>query len=157
MSAVKVKHESLEKLIEATKSVRNLEELGRVAVKEMRVSMERGISPIQGARRFANYSASYTKAIQKGWLEQKDKKVRPVNLILSGRMLRALEYKADRGKLEVGIWDQEMAELAGYHQDGTDKMPARRFIPTENAEKLNVTIDRALLNKLRELIKRSIR
>lgn len=153
---VKIKHESLEKLIESVKSVRNLEELGRVAVKEMRLSLERGISPIRGERRLERYSASYTKAIQQGWLEHA-KKVRPVNLILSGQMLRALEYKAQYGLLEVGIWDAEMAELASYHQDGTANMPARRFIPTQKSEHLTVTIDRALINKLKDIINRSIR
>lgn len=153
---VKIKHESLEKIIESVKSVRNLEELGRVAVREMRLSLERGISPIRGERRLANYSASYSKAIKMGWLEHA-KKVRPVNLILSGQMLRALEYKAQYGLLEVGIWDSEMAELAGYHQDGTDNMPARRFIPTQKSEQLAVTIDRALINKLKDIINRSIR
>jgi hypothetical protein len=82
--------------------------------------------------------------------------VRPVNLILSGQMLRSIEYKASRGSLEVGIWDSDMVELASYHQDGTDKMPARRFIPTDNGEYLTVTIDRALLNKLKQIIKDSI-
>jgi hypothetical protein len=153
--AVTVKHGSLTKLIEAVKSVRNLEELGRVAVKEMRKSLERGISPVRGERRMAAYSESYSEAIKKGWLEH-DKKVRPVNLILSGQMLRSIEYKASRGSLEVGIWDSDMVELASYHQDGTDKMPARRFIPTDNGEYLTVTIDRALLNKLKQIIKDSI-
>lgn len=155
--SVVIKHGSLKKIIEGTKSARNLEELGDVAVKEMRLSLERGISPVRGERRFESYSAAYTKAIKKGWLEEKGKKVRPVNLILSGRMYRAIERKARYDKLEVGIWDSEMAKLAGYHQNGTDKMPARRFIPTDKDEALTVTIYRALLNKLRDIIKREIR
>jgi hypothetical protein len=154
--SVTIKHGALERITEALKSVRNLEEVGRVAVAEMRKSMERGISPVRGERRMASYSASYTKAIQKGWLEHA-KKVRPVNLILSGRMLNSIEYRASRGLLEVGIWDSEMVELAGYHQDGTDKMPARRFIPTNRSEYLTVTIERALINKLKQIINDSIK
>lgn len=154
--SVTIQHGSFEKLIEAVNSVRNLEELGAVAVKEMRLSLERGISPVRGERRFAAYSKSYTDAIKKGWLEH-EKKVRPVNLILSGRMLRSIEYKAQRGLLEVGIWDAEMVELASYHQEGTANMPQRRFIPDTQGEYLTVTIDRALINKLKEIINRSIR
>jgi len=154
--SVTVKHGSLEKLIESVKSVKNLQELGTVAVKEMRLSLERGISPVRGVRRFENYSKSYSEAIRKGYLEL-TKKVRPVNLYLSGRMLKALEFRANYAKLEVGIWDSEMSELAGYHQDGTDKMPARRFVPTEDSEELTVTIDRALKNKLIDIINRSIK
>lgn len=154
--SVTVKHGSFERLIEAVNSVRNLQELGAVAVKEMRLSLERGISPVRGERRFAAYSASYTEAIKKGWLEH-EKKVRPVNLILSGRMLRSIEYKAQKGLLEVGIWDAEMVELAGYHQEGTPNMPQRKFIPDTQGEYLTVTIDRALINKLKEIINRSIR
>ena len=154
--SVTIQHGSFEKLIEAVNSVRNLQELGQVAVKEMRLSLERGISPVRGERRFAAYSASYTKAIKAGWLEY-EKKVRPVNLILSGRMLRSIEYKAQKGLLEVGIWDAEMVELASYHQDGTTNMPQRKFIPDTQGEYLTVTIDRALINKLKEIINRSIR
>jgi len=155
--SVTIKHGSFDRLIESVKSVRNLEELGRVAVKEMRLSLERGISPVRGERRLERYSASYTKAIQKGWLEFQDKKVRPVNLFLSGKMLRSLEFKATYGSLLVGIWDSEMVELASYHQDGTDKMPARRFVPTTSGEALTVTIDRALINKLKDIITKAIK
>lgn len=154
--SVKVKHGSLERLIESVQSKRNLEELGRVAVDEMRKSLQRGISPVRGSRRLETYSKSYTEAIKKGYLE-KSKRVRPVNLILSGEMLRALEYKAERNLLEVGIWDSEMAERASFHQDGTPNMPQRRFIPTERDEYLTVTIDRALINKLKDIINRSIK
>jgi hypothetical protein len=155
--SVEITHGSFDRLIESVKSVRNLEELGRVAVKEMKLSLERGISPVRGERRFERYSKSYTTAIQKGWLEFKDKKVRPVNLILSGKMLAAIEFKATYGVLQVGIWNSEMVELANYHQEGTDKMPARRFVPTTEGEQLTVTIDRALINKLKDIITRSIR
>jgi len=154
--SVTVQHGSLTRLIESVKNVRNLEKLGRVAVKEMRLSLERGISPVRGERRFQKYSASYTKAIQKGWLEH-EKNVRPVNLYLSGRMLGAIEFKAQRGLLEVGIWDSEMVQLASYHQEGTPNMPARRFIPDTSGEYLTVTIDRALINKLKDIITRSIK
>jgi len=154
--SVTIKHGSFDRLLESLKSVRNLEELGRVAVKEMKLSLERGISPVRGERRFEKYSKSYTEAIQKGWLEHA-KNVRPVNLFLSGRMLGALEFKASYGKLEVGIWDPEMVELASYHQEGTDKMPKRKFIPDTSGEYLTVTIDRALINKLKDIINRSIK
>lgn len=154
---VVIRHDSLNSLIESTKSAKNLSQLGEVAVKEMRLSLERGISPIRGERRLANYSESYSKAIKEGWLEFKDKRVRPVNLLLSGNMLRAITHEASRGKLQVGIWDQAMAELASYHQDGTDNMPARRFVPTEQGEQFTVTIDRALINKLQDIIKSEIR
>lgn len=153
---VTVRHGTFKKLLESVQSARNLEELGRVAVDQMRLSLERGISPIRGERRLENYSESYSNAIKKGWLEYA-KNVRPVNLILSGNMIAAIDYKAQKGLLEVGIWDPEMAELAGYHQDGTKKMPARRFVPTKKGESFTVTIDRALLNKLKEIINRSIR
>ena len=154
--SVTVKHGTLERIMETLKSARSLEEIGKVAVKEMRISLERGISPVRGERRFQKYSESYTKAIKAGWLEH-SKNVRPVNLILSGRMVNAITYKAQKGKLEVGIWDPEMVELASYHQEGTEKMPQRKFIPDTSGEYLTVTIDRALINKLKDLIKESIR
>lgn len=121
----------------------------------MQQSLRQGISPVRGIRRFERYSKSYSEAIRKGYYG--DKAIRPVNLILSGQMLRAITHKASTGFVEVGIWDPEMVKLAGYHQEGTPKMPARKFIPTEEGEYLTVTIDRALRNRLRAIIKESIK
>lgn len=152
MAKVTINNGALSKIQGAFKNNRNLQELGKTAVDETRISMRRGISPVRGVRTFQRYSDAYTKAIKNGWLEH-SKSVRPVNLILSGKMLAAITYEIRSGyKLAIGIFDSEMVKLAGYHQNGTDHMPARKFIPTEKSDKLTVTIERALLNKIQDII-----
>lgn len=152
--SVTIRNDALEKIKGAFMKKRNLDELGKVAVSESKLCLERGISPVRGNRNFERYSQSYQNAIRKGWLE-KSKKVRPVNLYLSGDMLREFKHRirSDR-RLEIGIWDPKMAKRAIYHNNGTKHIPRRRFIPVDRDEKLAVTIDRALFNAIQDIINR---
>lgn len=86
-----------------------------------------------------------------------DKKVRPVNLKLSGEMIDAIEVRPGSGKLKsflfggntvlVGIFDKKQALKAETHNEGTqaDKVPQRKFLPTGQDETFVVSIHRKIL------------
>jgi hypothetical protein len=74
----------------------NLEEFKN----KVQESIESGISPVATNGRFNNYSKSYQDAIKKGRYEKYNKKLRPINLTLSGDMMRSLYVeKTDEGFL----------------------------------------------------------
>lgn len=111
--------------------------LGRTIVGGIKDHVAKGLSPVRDHKRFDRYSDSYTKTIKRGGIPGKT--VRPVNLRKSGEMLDALDYKAIENGVEVGFFSGKPAEIAGYHQDGTSKMPMRRMIP-DKLEEFTVSI-----------------
>lgn len=85
------------------------------------------------------------------------KKVRPVNLYLSGEMLSHLTFKrTGKETIEVGIIDapSEIETIARAHNEGpTDgKFPQRRFLPVANGERYALVIERAI----REIYRRAV-
>jgi len=63
---------------------------------------------------FAPYSSEYAR-----------KKGGPVDLYDSGEMLRSLKYQVDSPTQATITCSSEIAK---YHEDGTDKMPQRKFV-----------------------------
>lgn len=76
-----------------------------------------------------------------------NKTARPVNLLLSGDMLGALDYKPTKGGVEVGIFDKDEAKKAKTHQEGLNGVPKRRFMPSAKGEDYIVSI-RARIKKM---------
>lgn len=136
-------------------------------------SIRKGLSPVKNQGRYAPYSASYKAAIRgqvtfrskrkKGNkyyaypIEGKDpniKKtaVRPVNLKNTGKMLKSLFVKvvgnATSLVYEIGFSDAKAAEIAGYHNKGTGKMPKRQILPTGSKQ----TFSRPITSKIRKLL-----
>lgn len=67
---------------------------------------------------FAPYSSGYAK-----------RKGSYVDLFNTGAMLGAVEHKTkSETQTDIGIYSSEEAEIASYHEQGTDTMPQRRFI-----------------------------
>lgn len=63
------------------------------------------------------------------------KMVRPVNLYLSGDMLDYYDYVVRDSSIFVGVQgNSHAAEIAGYHNDGTDKMAQRKLVPGDGEE-----------------------
>lgn len=154
--SVKVNQPSLKSIVKNVNAPKYTQEIGKVIVREMLNSIARGISPVRNERRFVKYSDGYSRAIRKQYKSITDysssKKVRPVNLNLSGQMLRALTYKSRRGALQIGIFTSDMAKRAKKHQLGLDGVPRRRFIPAQNGEELTVSIMRQLKNEYVKII-----
>jgi len=127
-------------------------------------SVSKGLSPVKGRGRFEGY------AIQrngKGYpetadikSEYPDKKTRPVNLNLSGEMLRALK-KGDTKEagVLVGIYGSDKINMiADVHNEGRRKdMPQRKFLPTSPGEEFILSLTRLIkdiyLNRISAIIK----
>lgn len=112
--------------------------------------IESGVSPVQG-QRFAKYSGSYKDAIRKGRVE---KGIAPVNLKLSGDLLKSLTTDNIKSRIIISFED----EKASYHNEGNDKLPRRAILPTRSGEvfnkKIRNIIQKALKNALRKIFKK---
>lgn len=132
-----IRRESFDELIEAIKNV-----------------IRKGISPVEGAGRFTRYSESYRDAIKKGYEVVSDKqgKVSPVDMTLSGDMLRSLKSKpGDEGR--VLEFEDEKAD---YHNNqGAGKAKTiRRLLPTENGEKFSNVVQNKFVKAVKDLVKK---
>lgn len=120
--------------------------VGGVTIFEIYRATAKGLSPVKGLGRFVRYKAQaigkskknkpkkgYPYSVQKKY---PNKLVRPVNLRLSGDMLKALEWKFYSSKqvIEVGIWDAKQSLKAETHNQGTQepRVPTRQFLPVGN-------------------------
>lgn len=89
------------------------------------------------------------------------KRVRPVNLELTGDMLRALIFKIEKKGPRIGIFEQSEALKAETHNDGTQvpKVPRRKFIPNKRGDELVISLMRTIKaiysEELNAIIKRS--
>ena len=157
--------------------------VGPPVVQKMLEAIAKGLSPVYGFGRFEEYvgigrqrrTRKLAKALRKGGAPKKarsltsslgkpyplsvqhkfpNKKVRPVNLSLNGKMLSYLGARFSNGSLEIGIFDKDQALLASYHQDGTPDMPQRRFIPSGKGEDFIVTIRRLMKNLYAEQLQK---
>lgn len=142
--------------------------LGNLIIVQAKEFIARGISPVRGYGRFVEYSGQSRRRNNKNNMTgypydvMKDfpnKKVRPVNLELSGDMLDALEVKALDSGLRVGIFDSKQREKAEKHNDGdsTKNIPRRHFWPTREGEEFAVSIQRAIKDFYSDLLDKIIR
>jgi hypothetical protein len=113
-------------------------DIGRTVVSDAKALIASGQSPARGLGRFVKYSDSYRAAIRKHRLPNQQKEVRPVNLWLTGSMLKGYGFRISTkpNTLEIGMvkGSARDKEIAGYHQSGTPKMPARPLVPGQNEE-----------------------
>lgn len=122
-------------------------------------SIERGVSPVEkggkdpksssGQLRYKGYSDIYKKQMRTRY---KNKKQRPVNLKLTGKLLRSIKAKYTKEGVRVWFTDKK----AKYHDKlGAGKSKViRRMIP-HDGEKFNAGISRKIVNALKEAIKSS--
>jgi len=113
-------------------------------------NIEKGISPVKGGgsqtgrkARFVDYSKSYKDAIRKKRYSQFSKRLRPVNLKLSGKMRKSLKGRPNRDGITLFYSDKK----AEYHTNegvGPRKV-IRRMLPGRGTtEVLSRTITRPL-------------
>lgn len=112
--------------------------------KEIISEIEGGRSPIDGQGRFVKYSDSYKKQIKAG--RYKGKKPRPVNLKLTGDLLKSLFVKLIRGGFRIGF-DNELADIHNKQGAGKSKT-IRRMLPTNKGEQFN----RSIRKRVREVL-----
>lgn len=115
------------------------DEVGRVMKTEVEKYLDAGLSPVEGHGKFEKYKdpAKYP-ADEKSRL--------PVNLRLTGKMRAAITHWTEGDTLKFGIKKPDSPEgiRAGAHNEGTEHLPMRRFIPTEQGEKFKERINNAV-------------
>jgi len=114
------------------------------AKKEIKVEMleyiSKGKSPVEGEGNYEKYSDSYKKQIRKSLSKKYGKKIRPVNLKLTGAMLKSLKSRATiKG---ISVWFS--SKIAKYHNG--DGRVRRALLPRDN-ERFN----RPIRNKLADI------
>ena len=114
--------------------------------KEIVKSIERGVSPVKGEGRFPEYSEVYKDQIKDG--RYAGKRTRPVNLRLTGDLLKSLIIKATNKGLSV-IFDNKLADI--HNRLGAGKSKAfRRMLPTEKGEEFS----RSITMRMKEVLSR---
>jgi hypothetical protein len=113
-------------------------------IRIIRETIKKGLSPVNGWGRFEKYSQSYREKIKEGYLG--DKKVSPVNMTLTGKMLDSLRLFVRNGKALLQFDDKK----ALWHNDGTNKLPERKLLPTGSSDKFNKRITDLLVSALKK-------
>ncbi|MBL0320682.1 MAG: hypothetical protein IPP74_15515 [Alphaproteobacteria bacterium] len=120
-------------------------EIGQTLVDSVKEYVGRGLSPVRGTGRFVAY-----KDPKKYPGDRKAK--RPVNLRLTGAMMDALKYRLKGSKVELYLDPQP--DYAIVHQDGSDKVPRRTFLPREKlGEKFVVSI----MDEVKKIISKAVK
>lgn len=122
--------------------------------------IENGISPVKGKGRFLDYADSYKDKIRKRKLKE-NKKLRPVNLKLSGKMLRSLKIRGTKEGFTLFFADIK----AKYHDTNGIKrndIPTgkvfRRLLPkAERGESMSDVINQEIEEKLSNFVERNIK
>jgi len=115
-------------------------------------SIAAGLSPVEGFKSFQKYSQSYLKAIKrtKGFGFGKSRS--PVNLNLSGQLIKSFKaiLKSDRINIR---FDNE--KFVYHNNEGAGKSKVkRRMLPTEQGEKFNKQITTSIRESLERLIQK---
>lgn len=128
---LKLLQKDLQKAVKVSVDRNTAKRAGRSVVRDMKSKIAKGNSPIKGTSPFPAYRGSYRKRIKLGLI--KNKKLRPVNLKLSGKFLRSLI--ANTIKI-AGSWfpviefnDSESDKKEEGHRKGANKQAKRPIIP----------------------------
>lgn len=132
--------------------------LGDEVLKEMKDMISKGISPIEGNGRFPAYKHQGVKGRYPDSVKYKypSKRDRPVNLDLSGRMLKGLIRQTSRGKygygVVVGYFSRSESVKEQGHREGVNGQPSRPTIPARG-EAFAIRIQRIVFKHFREAIR----
>lgn len=129
---------------------------------EINAEVSAGKSPVAGYGRFKDYSEGYKEHIQEneGIIKGSDgkwntgKRIRPVNLFVSGKMQKSQKVKEKNGIIEVSY----SSPLAQYHNTGTTRgLPARPILPSDKGDLFSRTITKYLYENIKKAIYKVIK
>lgn len=170
---------SIKPKVEDSIKQQDLVQVGVAACNRMVELISRGISPIEGKGRFPAYkwagklndirkklgaknSKKISRAIKatkypySAMDEYPNKRVRPVNLTLSGKFLEDLQPRVSGKKLKIGYHDNLSSKKESGHREGVNGQPKRPTIPIGN-EKLNASVYKEILNTLDSILRKKFR
>jgi hypothetical protein len=116
-------------------------------IKQGKSPVERGGNQTGGRLRFAPYSDSYKETIRRGRGAFRGKRIRPVNLKLSGQMLKTLAAR----KTKTGFTLFYTSPIAKYHNDkgaGRSRV-IRKMLPGEGQK-----FTKPIMTKLNDIMRR---
>lgn len=123
-------------------------------------TITRGGNPVnKGPRRNPEYSLSYQNSIRRGEYAQYGKAVRPVNLKLSGDMLRSLKVRAiSNGKAIRAEFEHYLADIHNRLGAGKSRT-VRRVLPRQDVsgEEFSRNIMRKITDLVEELVRKALR
>ena len=90
---------------------------------------------------------AYPFSVQK---EFPNKKIRPVNLYLSGEFLKNLKAKVEKRILLIGFFDEPWSLYEEGHREGVKGQPRRPIIP-QGRERFSQSVHRRLVKALQEV------
>lgn len=126
-----------------------LDEIGALTVREMKASIARGMSPLDGYGRFDAY-------LNPERYPGKRKPARPVNLFLMGDMLGALKFRINQATLAITVFyatrKAQLKELG--HREGANGQPIRPTIPDEG-EFLSPAIRRKVQSLINNIVRQA--
>ena len=122
---------------------------------EVDESIARGVSPVKGQGRFKDYSKSYKEQIRKGRFSKHQKRLRPVNLKLTGKMRKSLKARVTA----TGIVLFYSSPIAKYHNKlGAGKSKTiRRLLPVEQGEEFSRVITNKMIKFFNRILQRNIK
>lgn len=127
-------------------------------VKEVVDQIQKGISPVDGARKFQKYSESYLEAIKADHASVKEKRGQrsPVNMTLSGDMLKSLKIVPKGEKTFLEFTGKETGDRAYFHNNsGAGKARTiRRLLPDAKGEKFNQVLQNKFFEIVQNLMKK---
>lgn len=153
MAKVKVKIGGIKKFIPNLNNAIRTESFKEL-VELIKSTIQKGLSPVAQIGRFIRYSESYRESIERGWKATREKNGQksPVNMTLSGDMIRSLSDKPGQKGRSLGFTDKK----AVYHDEtGAGKSKViRRLLPTRPGETFSNLINRKFVEKCKEVVRR---
>ena len=146
MARVKVNLDKLKKALPSARLGFNADVKATLGA-EIDKQISKGVSPVQGQARYGDYKPSYKASIKAGY-QGTVKRVRPVNLTVTGDLRKSQKLKADKDKISVAYTD----EKAKWHNEGTAKMVRRPLLPTVPGEVFSRVITKFLLDKAKKVL-----
>ena len=122
----------------------------------VRNNIQKGVSPVKG-KRFERYSDTYLNKIKKRQTGVAFKAVSPINMTLTGKMLKSffLKKKPEKSSSVIGF-DNDLADIHNRQGSGKSKT-VRRLLPTNRGEEFNRDIDRFIFRLYETVIERVVK
>lgn len=105
-----------------------------------------GRSPVKGKDRFKQYSDGYKKKIKGGKDVFSLKRIRPINMTLTGEMISSFFSRLKGNTIVIGF-DDPKADFHNRLGAGKSKV-VRRLLPTQSGEEFNRSIQTDLRDTL---------
>ncbi len=137
------------------------QDLKQTLPEELIRTIKSGTSPVRGEGRFEDYSDSYKDTITRdeGVVKGSDggfwtgKRLRPVNLFVSGRALGSLVVAAAGDLVKVSF----SSKILKYHNDGMGHNPRRAVLPDWPGSKFSTTVTRFIVGRAKVYVDKILR